>query len=607
MADAPTVEPAPSRMETFLAVAALSAMALLPLVEIVARQFGGGIPGSIPFVQHLTLFVTFLGAALAASSERLLAMATTRFLPPRPAAAAKVFTSALAAGITVALASASWDLVQVEREAGDLLAGGLPVWVFLLVMPVGFAVIALRLIWKASEVWPGRALALLGLAVPLAFGWWEWLGTFDVLTPGIALILLAGALGMPIFAAIGGATLLLLWYDMAPLASVPTEAYRLAASAMLPAIPLFTVGGYFLAEGGASKRLLRLFEAWVGWMPGGLALVTALTLAFFTPLTGASGVTILSIGGLLLPVLVRAKYPEPASLGLVTVSGSIGLLFPPSLPVILYAFYANQEIERLFVGGLLPGIVLVAAAAAWAARRGWVNGARTRSFDLAEARSALWDAKWELLLPLVVLGGIFGGWTTLVEAAAITVLYAFVIEFFVFKDLHIRRDVPRILTECTTLVGGFMIILSVALGFTSYLIFEDVPTQALGWVESHISSPWAFLLALNLFLIACGALMDIYSAIIVVVPLITPIAASYGIDPVHLGIVFLANMELGYLMPPMGENLFLSAYRFDKPLLEVYRSTLPYALILLLAVLAITYIPALTLWPVEWILGPATP
>ena len=272
------------------------------------------------------------------------------------------------------------------------------------------------------------------------------------------------------------------------------------------------------------------------------------------------------------------------------------LLFPPGLPVILYAFYAGQEIEKLFIGGLVPGFVLVAVVALWAGRRGWTSGARTQAFDWPEARAALWDSKWELLLPVVVLAGIFGGLTTLVEAASVTVLYAFFVECFVYGDLKVKDDLPRILVECSTLVGGFMIILSVALGFTSYLIFEQVPDRAFEWVNTHIESQWAFLLALNIFLIVCGALMDIYSAIIVVVPLITPMAAAYGVDPVHLGIIFLANMELGYLMPPMGENLFLSSFRFDKPLLEVYRSVLPYMLMLLAAVLLITYFPSLTLW-----------
>jgi tripartite ATP-independent transporter DctM subunit len=323
--------------------------------------------------------------------------------------------------------------------------------------------------------------------------------------------------------------------------------------------------------------------------------VATLVLAFFTPLTGASGVTILSMGGLLLPLLMSAGYPERSSMGLVTVSGSIGLLFPPSLPVILYAFYANQPLEKLFLAGLLPGCLLVVVVAGWAARSGYLAGAKKTPFVWGEARQSLWAAKWDLLLPVVVLAGIWAGFTTLVEAAAVTVFYAVLVECGIFRSLSIRRDLPRITVECATLIGGFMIILGVAMGFTSWLIFEEIPTHALEWVQGNIESKWVFLLALNLFLIVIGALMDIYSAIIVVVPLVAPIGAAFGVDPVHLGIIFLANMELGYLMPPMGENLFLAAYRFDKPLSAVYRSTLPYTVMLLIAVLVITFWPEFSL------------
>ncbi len=597
MSDSPR-PPAGFPLERLLAIVILVAMTLLPLIEIVARKlFAGGIPGSIPLVQHLTLMITFVGAVLAAHNDRMLALSTARFLPQSWAPALRAGVNGLGAGISVALAYASWELVAVERAAPQEVAWGVPVWAFLLVMPVGFAAIAAWLVWKAGRTWLGRAAAACGLVVPAAFAWWPAVGEWPVRGPGLLVIAAATALGMPIFAAIGGAACLLFWYDMTPIASVPTETYRLAASPMLPAIPLFTLGGYILAEGGASRRVTRLSRALVGWMPGGLAIVATLVLAFFTPLTGASGVTILSMGALLLPTLVEGGYPERTSLGLVTVSGSIGLLFVPSLPVILYAFYADQPIEKMFAGGFLPGCLLVAVVAGYAAIVGSRRGAETTPFSAAEARAALWDSKWDLFLPVLILVGIFGGFTTLVEAAALTVLYAFIVECGLFRSLGVRKDLPRIILECATLVGGFMIILGVALGLTNWLIFEQIPDQALAWVQQHIESKYVFLLALNLFLIVVGALMDIYSAIIVVVPLITPIAAAFGIDPIHLGIIFLANMELGYLMPPMGENLFLSAFRFDKPLISVYRATLPYTAILLIAVLVITYWPAFTLVP----------
>lgn len=593
----PQALPAKRGIEGWLAIAVLSLMAMLPLVEIFARVvFDGGISGSIPIVQHLTLLITFVGAAIAARDDRLLALSTSKLLPKAWEAPLRIFSSAAAVGISVGLAVASWNLVRVEREFSAMVGWGIPVWVFLLALPLGFTAIAGRLIWNASPKWSGRALTALGLWIPAAFAWWPYLETINVRTPGLILLAVATALGMPIFSALGGAALLLFWYDAAPIAAVPTETYRLAASSMLPAIPLFTLGGYILAEGGSSRRLTRLFRALVGWMPGGLAIVAVLVLAFFTPLTGASGITILSMGGLLLPVLLAEGYPERTSMGLVTVSGSIGLLFPPSLPVILYAFYANQSIEKLFLAGLLPGCLLVVVVAAWAARRGVLAGVQRTPFSLHEARQSLWLAKWDVLLPIVILAGIFGGFTTLVEASAVTVLYGVLLECGVFRSLDVRKDLPRIMVECATLIGGFMIILGVAMGFTNWLIFEEIPTHALDWVQSNIESKWVFLLALNLFLIVIGALMDIYSAIIVVVPLIAPIGIAYGVDPVHMGIIFLANMELGYLMPPMGENLFLSAYRFNKPLSTVYRSTLPYTVILLGAVLLITFWPDFSLF-----------
>ncbi len=591
-----------ARIENGLSIAVLAVISVMPLVQVVARKWlGGGIPGSIPIVEHLTLWITFLGAALAARSGRLLALSTADVLPKSWRKNIRIFTSAVGAGITACLCLAAAQLVQVDYEYSARVAWGIPVWVASLIMPLGFAAMTGRLIWHASDAKLGRFLAALGLLIPTVLGFFPSLQeSGNLVWPASIVILVATSLGMPIYSAIGGLALLLFWDDGTPISSVPGETYRLATSPMLPAIPLFTLGGYILAEGGSSKRLMRLSSALVGWMPGGLAIVTTLVLAFFTPLTGASGITILSMGGLLLPVLEKARYPQNTAVGLVTVSGSIGLLFPPSLPVILYAFYAEQPIERLFVGGLLPGFLLVLAVAGWGAHRGWTSGAERTPFNWAEARHALWEGKWELLLPVVVLGGILGGLTTLVEAAAVTVLYAFIVECLIFRDLSITRSLPKVIIESATLIGGFMIILAVALGFTSFLILAEVPMHALDWVQAHIDSPLLFLLALNGLLIIVGALMDIYSAILVIVPLIAPMAVAYGIDPVHLGIIFLANMELGYLMPPMGENLFLSAYRFEQPLSRIYRSTLPYVVILLIAVLLITYVPGLTLWLVQW-------
>jgi tripartite ATP-independent transporter DctM subunit len=301
-----------------------------------------------------------------------------------------------------------------------------------------------------------------------------------------------------------------------------------------------------------------------------------------------------------MPVLLTAGYSEKSSLGLLTGAGSLGLLFPPCLPLILYAIVARITIEEMVLGGIIPGVLMVSMTAWWGIRAG-PKAVETRpSFDLAEAKEAVWHAKWELLLPAVAFAGLFGGFATPVEAAALTALYAFVVETLVYRDLKIRRDVSRVMTECGLLVGGVLLILGVALGFTNYLVDAQIPSRAVDWVTGSIHSRWAFLFLLNLFLLIVGCLMDVFSAIVVVVPLIIPLGHAFGIDPVHLGIVFLANLELGYLTPPVGMNLFLSSYRFSKPLPEVYRSAVPILVVLFVGVLCITYFPALTTALPSW-------
>lgn len=584
------------RLENALAVAVLALIVALPVVELAGREFfETGIPGSISIVQHMTLWITFVGAALAARSERLLALATAELLPASWRARVKLATAWLSVAVVATLAVASVQLVRVDFQYGDRIAWGIPVWIVSLVMPAALVVITWRILSYAAKDWGRRLLVASGLAIPLLFGLVPLFDTSSLLLPGIGVLVLGAAFGLPIFAAIGGAAALLFFLEGTPIAAVPGEAYRMATSPMLPAIPLFTLAGYILAAGKANQRLLSFFTALVGWLPGGLAVVVTLLLAFFTPLTGASGITILAIGGLLLPMLTKAHYPKQHSLGLVTSAGSIGVLLPPSLPVILYAYYAELQLDRLFIGGLLPGLLLIAAVAAWGALRGWYKGAERTPFQWRKLGYAAWSAKWEMLLPFIIIGGIFGGLATLVEAAALTVVYAFTVETVVWRELKVSKDLPRIAVESAAMVGGFMIILSVALGLTNYLIIAQIPQLALSWVTEVIESPLLFLLALNVLLIVVGALMDIYSAIIVIVPLIAPMAGVYMIDPVHLGIIFLANMQLGYLMPPMGENLFLSAYRFKESLPQIYRATVPYVVILLITVLLITYLPAMTL------------
>jgi tripartite ATP-independent transporter DctM subunit len=571
-------------------------MVVLPLAEILSRAaFKIGIPGSGPFVQHLTLWVGFLGAALAAREGRLLELATASFMPEgRWRNAAHVASAAVGAAVAALLCRAGLALVLVEREAGDVIAARVPVWVGQLVLPLSFALIALRLVWRASPRWPGRAVAALGLAAGALAGQLPQLFEGRPLWPGVTLVLVGTLLGGPIFALLGGLALVFFLHDGVPIAAVPVETYRLAVSPTLAAIPLFTLTGFLLSEGHASQRLLRVFRALFGWAPGGTAVVCAVLCAFFTAFTGGSGVTILALGALLFQALGQESYRERFSLGLLTACGSLGLLFPPALPLILYGIVAQIPIENLFLGGVVPGFLLLGLVAAWGVREGLRGGAPRTRFAWREVGAALQGAKWELLLPVIVLGAVFGGFATLVEASALTALYTFVVQCFVQRDLSVRRDLPRVLHQCVVLVGGVLVILGAAMGLSSYMVDAQVPARLVEWTQGHVHSTTVFLLGLNLFLLVVGCLMDIFSAIVVVVPLIVPIGAAFGVHPVHLGIIFIANLELGYLTPPVGLNLFLASYRFERPLLQVFRAAGPMLAILGFGVLVVTYLPWLT-------------
>ena len=591
------------RSENVVLSAALGAMAVLPVAEIVLRTaFGFGIPGSAGIVQHLTLWVGMLGGAIAAREARLLSLSTGAALLKGPwKAAAGVFSGSTAAAVAALLGIASVQFVQTERDSGNVFIGNVPLWTVQLILPIGFFAVAFRLWRHSSYTRRGRAVAALLVGAVLYLVARPPVDPQHLVVPAFIALLLATALGAPVFTALGGAALILFWGEEVPIASIPVETYRLTVSPTLPTIPLFTLAGYFFAEGGASKRLVRVFQALAGWVRGGPAIATALVCAFFTSFTGASGVTILALGGLLMPVLLQSRYSERTSLGLLTACGSLGLLFPPSLPVILYGIVSHTPIDRMFLGGFLPGILMLLIVAWWGAREGARSGVAPSKFDAGEAWRSIREAKWELLLPLIVLVGLYGGFATLVEAAALTALYAFVVETFVYRDLTIRKDAPRVMSECGILVGGVLLILGVALGLTNYLIDAQVPARGVAWVRTTISSPLVFLFLLNLFLLVVGCLMDIFSAIVVVVPLIAPMGEAFGIDPVHLGIIFLANMELGYLTPPVGMNLFLSSYRFQKPLMEVCRAVVPWLLVLLGGVLIITYVPVLTTALPAWL------
>jgi tripartite ATP-independent transporter DctM subunit len=583
------------RGENALLALALAAMALLPLTEVALRALAGrGIPGATSLVQHLTLIVGMVGAAIAAREDRLLAVAGLHaFVKGTAAAIARLLSAAVAAAVAAGLAQAAWQFVLSEREAGKLLIRGLPVWWVQAFLPVGFVLIAASLLWRASPRWSGRALALVLAAALIALIAYAPLPR-DVLVPaGLVTLVVAIALGAPVFVALGGAGLLLFWGEDLPTTSLSLDHYRLVVNPSLPAIPLFTLAGYFLAESKAPQRLVRVFDALLGNFRGGAAAVTVLAGAFFTAFTGASGITILALGGLLIPLLRGVGHSERAALGLVTSSGSLGVLLPPSLPLILYAVVAKVPMHQMFLGAILPGLTMALLLLLWGRRTAGAQ-APGRRFDRHEAWAAVRDAKWELLMPVVAFVALFSGLATPVEAAAVTALYAIVIETLVHRDLSWRNDVPRVMVEAGLLVGGVLLILGVALGFTNYLVDAQIPDRTIEWATHTLHTRWAFLAGLNVFLLLVGCVMDIFSAIVVVVPIMVPVAAAFGVDPVHLGIVFLANMELGYLTPLVGMNIFFASYRFGKPVLEVCRAVLPFLAVLLAGVLLVTYVPGLT-------------
>lgn len=419
-----------------------------------------------------------------------------------------------------------------------------------------------------------------------------------VILIGIALIALA-LFGTPLFVILGSIALLSFHSQGISTSAVIVEMYRIANAPTLLAIPLFTFAGYLLAESNSPKRLVNLANAMFGWMPGGLAIVSLMTCAFFTAFTGASGVTIVALGGLLYPILRKDGYPEKFSLGLLTSSGSLGLLFPPSLPIILYGLVAQISIDQLFLAGIIPGFILIIMLSIFSARRGITAGVPRTIFSWKNLLLSTRDAIWEIPLPIIIVGGIYMGIFTATEAAAVTAFYVLVIEVVIYRDLNLFRDVPKIMKESMLLVGGILVILGTAMGLTNYLIDEQIPMQILAFMKTYITSKVVFLIMLNIFLLIIGCLMDVFSAIIVVVPLIVPIAKEFGIDPIHLGVIFLTNLEIGYSTPPVGLNLFISSFRFNKPVVKLYTAALPFLLILVIALLIITYVPELSLWLVR--------
>ena len=405
-------------------------------------------------------------------------------------------------------------------------------------------------------------------------------------------------IGVPIFVVIAGLTIYLLFSSQIDISAIIIEMHRMATTPVLVAIPLFTFAGYLLSASGAPRRLIRLSNAILGWMPGGLSVIALVTCAVFTALTGATGLTIIALGGILLPAMMRGRYSEVFSLGLLTTSGTLGLLFPPSLPLIIYAIVAKVRIDQLFIAGLLPGLLLVVLLSAFCVYKSVRTDVPKTKFQLKELVTATREILWEFPLPFVVLGGIYSGYFAVSEAAAITAVYVLFAEVVIYRDIHIR-ELPEIMKKSMLLVGGILLILGAAMGLTNYLVDAEIPMRLLDFVKANIESRIIFLVVLNIFLLVVGCTMGIFSALVVVVPLLAPIAKAYGIDPIHLGIIFLANLEIGASIPPLGINLFIASMRFEKPILRLYLASLPFIAILLLALAIITYVPWLSLALIE--------
>lgn len=416
------------------------------------------------------------------------------------------------------------------------------------------------------------------------------------LCAAVGIIFLA-VLGTPLFIIMSLSAMVAFSFSQVEVSAVAQEFYRISSAPTLMTIPLFTFAGYLMAESKSPQRLLRLAETGLGWLPGGVSIVALVVCAFFTAFTGASGVTIIALGGLIYPILINNGYTEKYGLGMVTASGSLGLLFPPSLPIILYGLVAKVEIDKLFKAGLVPGLVIMIILSIWAVYNGPKNSSKTKkSFVLKDFLKALREAWPEAFLPVAVIVGIYGGFVTVTEAAAFTALYVFIIEIFIYKDLSMTDDLPNVIVESMSLVGGILLILCCALGFTNFLVDEDVPLKIFALMKEFLHDKYSFLLFLNIFLLIVGSLMDIFSAIVVVVPLIIPIASDFGVDPVHLAIIFLANLEIGYLTPPIGINLFIASFRFKQPITKLYKASLPFLVLLIISLAIITYIPSLSLF-----------
>jgi C4-dicarboxylate transporter DctM subunit len=611
-------------VENGVSAIVLLLIAVLPALEIVARRaFRTGIQGVSDMTQHLVLWLTCLGGAITSREGKHITLSVGLEMMGESVrgwiTTATVFISTT---ISSAMTWSALSLVLIGFDPTKKI-GFVPIQIAAAVIPLGFLLITVRFLTRSPIRGLKRSLAALGclLGTIVAFSsvmnilytilpavppFFDSLQEFffviaeKIVIVGVVVLITSIFFGTPIFIVLGGVAYLLFVRSLGALEVIPNEAYGLLTGYYIPTIPLFTLTGFILSESKAGERLTGLFRAWLGWLPGGLIVVTVLVCTFFTTFTGATGVTILALGALLAYVLVESgRYTTDFANGLITGSGSIGLLFPPSLPIILYGVIAQINILHMFVGGLLPGFLMVMTMCGIGVFTAIRRKVRPVPFRIREAAKATRDSFWEILLPVIILLGYFGGLFTLVETGAVAVIYALFIEVVVHRDLSIK-DLPGVMLKCIPIVGGVLIILAAANGLRYYLVDSEVPMRLAAWVRENISSKYVFLALLNLALLITGCLMDIFSAILVVVPLIIPLGSAFGIHPVHLGVIFLANLGVGYLTPPVGLNLFLAAYRFNQPLVRIYRNVIPFFLALLAVVLLITYVPWFSIGLLRW-------
>jgi tripartite ATP-independent transporter DctM subunit len=593
----------PSRLENLdagIASLALALMMAIPLVEILMRPIlGSGIDNAPVLVQHLGLVLAMFGALAAERHGHLTSFGTggAGGVGSTGAAPTLAWKCAqwMAAGVCGVLAYASWRFVESEREAAHTLAYAVPVWYLQAVMPLCFGLLGFKLGRRCTG--PGFGRALLAVLAPVAGGLagWQWDGSAMLVWPALALVCAGLVAGAPIFAVLGGLALALFWSEGMPLASVALSHYQITVNPSLPALPLFTLAGLIFARTGAARRLGDLFVAVLGGGVRGTVVAVAVLCSFFTAFTGGSGVTILALGGLMLPLLRNAAYPENKGIGLVTSASALGVLLAPSVPLIMYAIIARVPIGTMFLAGVVPALVMVACLLFFGGflKRGMPAAPQAAGVAQTPVAQAAWNAKWEILAPFVAIGSLASGIATPTESAALTAAYAVLTQTLAHRELPMRL-LAKCLSEAAQIIGGVLLILGMALALTNFLIDAGIPDAAIEAVQNLIPNRWLFLLALTAFLLLAGALMEIFAAIVVLVPLLLPVAQSYGIGPVHFGIIFLAAMEMGFLCPPAGLNIFFASAMFGKPIRYVAASVMPALGAIFLGTLLIAWVPELS-------------